>query len=205
MSMKLVILGLLMEDEAHPYEIRKKLTERRMDLYIKIQDGTLYYAIDKLRDEGCIEVSQVVREANRPDRTIYRITERGKQKFHELMKEQFKYSPMLFHPLNAAIVFCEFSNPKFVEQQLIRCIEQQIEFSEQLLDDYTKFRDVMSLAQQHLFLAGHKYGLMQIEWLSQLLQVAKQNRLAEVGEHIDIDLDAERSKLREIRNEIGLF
>ncbi|AZH29525.1 PadR family transcriptional regulator [Paenibacillus sp. M-152] len=202
MSMKLVILGLLLEGDAHPYEIRRKLTERKMNLYIKIQDGSLYYAIDQLRMEGCIDVVEVVRETNRPDRTIYQITEVGKEKFHQLMKEQFQFTPNMFHPINPAIAFSQFSDLEIIEQELKRCIREQIEFIRNLLDDFVVFRDVMPLAKQHLFLAGHKFGLFQIEWLSQLLEVAKQNRLAEVGIFVEIDLDAEREKINLLESKI---
>ncbi len=37
MSMRLVILGLLMEGEKHPYEIQQLMKERSMDKYIKFQ------------------------------------------------------------------------------------------------------------------------------------------------------------------------
>lgn len=49
MSMKLVILGLLMEKESHPYEIKQTMMEREMHHYIKMRDGSLYYAIEQLK------------------------------------------------------------------------------------------------------------------------------------------------------------
>ncbi|MCL6458515.1 MAG: PadR family transcriptional regulator [Gorillibacterium sp.] len=202
MSMKLIILGLLMEEDAHPYEIRRKMTERKMNLYIKMQDGSLYYAIDQLHGEGCIDIVRVVRESNRPDRTVYHITEAGKQKFHQLMKEQFQYSPKMYHPINTVIAFSQFSDSEFIQKELIRCIKQQVEFSEQLLQAYVIFRDVMPLAKQYLSLAGHRYGLMQIEWLTELLQVASQGRLAEVGHPVDIDIEVELANLQKLLDNI---
>lgn len=35
MSMKLVILGLLLEGDKHPYEVQHIMKERQMDCYIK--------------------------------------------------------------------------------------------------------------------------------------------------------------------------
>lgn len=40
MSMKLVILGLLMEANRHTYEIRQTMKERGMHNYMKLQDGS---------------------------------------------------------------------------------------------------------------------------------------------------------------------
>ena len=41
MSMKLAILGLLLEGDHHPYEIRIKMKDRGMDQYTKLQMGPL--------------------------------------------------------------------------------------------------------------------------------------------------------------------
>ena len=55
MSMKLVILGLLMEANRHTYEIRQTMKERGMNNYMKLQDGSLYYAMDQLHKDGLVE------------------------------------------------------------------------------------------------------------------------------------------------------
>ena len=48
MSMKLVILGLLLEGDKHPYEVQHIMKERQMDCYIKYAKGSLYYAFEQL-------------------------------------------------------------------------------------------------------------------------------------------------------------
>lgn len=54
MPMKLLILGLLLERNMHPYEITLVMKERSMDQVIKLQTGSLYYAVDKLAAGGHI-------------------------------------------------------------------------------------------------------------------------------------------------------
>ncbi|UUZ84095.1 PadR family transcriptional regulator [Paenibacillus sp. P26] len=78
MSMKLVILGLLMEGDSHPYEPRHKMKERFMLHYIKMQEGSLYYAIDTLCKDGYVDAVETVKDSGRPDRTVYRITDSGR-------------------------------------------------------------------------------------------------------------------------------
>lgn len=56
MSMKLVILGLLLEGDKHPYEVQHIMKERQMDCYIKYAKGSLYYAfeqLEKTRGNSC--------------------------------------------------------------------------------------------------------------------------------------------------------
>ena len=79
MSMKLAILGLLLEGDHHPYEIRIKMKDRGMDQYTKLQMGSLYYAVDRLAEDGYIEAVETIQSDSRPDKTIYRITDAGRK------------------------------------------------------------------------------------------------------------------------------
>lgn len=92
MSMKLLILGLLLERDMHPYEITLVMKERTMDQFIKLQMGSLYYAVDKLAEGGHIEAVEIIRSADRPDKTIYRITDKGKELMEQLILQQIKKS-----------------------------------------------------------------------------------------------------------------
>lgn len=64
MSMKLAILGLLLERNMHPYEITLVMKERSMDRITKLQMGSLYYAVDKLAQDGYIEALEVIRSSD---------------------------------------------------------------------------------------------------------------------------------------------
>jgi DNA-binding PadR family transcriptional regulator len=44
---EVVILGLLMEGDKHPYEMQQVMQERHMEHYIKLAKGSLYYAVGK--------------------------------------------------------------------------------------------------------------------------------------------------------------
>jgi len=109
-SAKLIILGMLMEGEKHPYEIQQIMDTRNMNRYIKLPKGSLYYAFEHLQKGGYIEVSGVFKDSARPDRTVYRITETGREKFHELLIKQYAVQEEYFNPLYAALAFARFSN-----------------------------------------------------------------------------------------------
>lgn len=71
-------LGLLDERPMHPYEMVQTTLARQEDRLAKFRAGTLYHAVDRLAGQGLIEVCEVRREGNRPERTVYAITEAGR-------------------------------------------------------------------------------------------------------------------------------
>ncbi len=75
----LTVLCLLWKGSMHPYEIQRLMHERRKDELFDLRRGSLYHAIEQLQRGGLIEVVETSREGRRPERTIYRLTEQGRQ------------------------------------------------------------------------------------------------------------------------------
>jgi DNA-binding PadR family transcriptional regulator len=86
MSTQLVILGLLRERPLYGYEL-KHIIEERMGDWTNIAFGSIYYALDKLADDHLIEEVTTEREGGRPSRTIYRITQAGREEFLRLLRQ----------------------------------------------------------------------------------------------------------------------
>lgn len=112
MSVRLFVLGVLSEREAHGYEIKQLARAWDLAQWAEIGYGSIYHALAKLEDEGLIEEVAVEQEGNRPPRSVYRITERGRQAFLELLRETCRsvYSPK--DPLDLALAFLAHSPPK---------------------------------------------------------------------------------------------
>jgi DNA-binding PadR family transcriptional regulator len=85
-STQLVILGLLRERPLYGYEI-KHIIEERMGDWTNIAFGSIYYALDRLADDQLIEEVVTEQEGGRPSRTIYRVTEAGREAFLRLLRE----------------------------------------------------------------------------------------------------------------------
>jgi len=60
-----------------------------MDEVSEINDGKLYYNFESLLKKDCIEKIEVIREENRPERTVYGITDKGKEVLKEKIYESF--------------------------------------------------------------------------------------------------------------------
>jgi DNA-binding PadR family transcriptional regulator len=86
MSVPLVILGFLQEKDYHGYELKKQI-QRNMGNWTDIKFGSIYHALKKLVDRGSVEVVGEEHQVGRPDRTIYRITPRGREEMRSLLNQ----------------------------------------------------------------------------------------------------------------------
>ncbi|WP_306360716.1 helix-turn-helix transcriptional regulator [Nocardia sp. CC227C] len=76
--MAIAVLALLEERPMHPYEMYQLLMTRREDHLIKIRPGSLYHTVDRLTLHGFAAAEGTDRAGNRPERTIYRMTDAGR-------------------------------------------------------------------------------------------------------------------------------
>jgi DNA-binding PadR family transcriptional regulator len=74
----LSVLNLLAERPMHPYEMRAHMRERHHDRAFQIRESSVYDTVARLAAHGLIEPVEVSREGRRPERTVYAITEAGR-------------------------------------------------------------------------------------------------------------------------------
>lgn len=72
------VLALLREGDMHPYEMLRLLLARRRDRIIPVTKGALYHTVARLERQGFIAATGVDREGRLPERTSYRLLERGR-------------------------------------------------------------------------------------------------------------------------------
>jgi DNA-binding PadR family transcriptional regulator len=99
----LSVLNLLNERPMHPYEMRSLIRERRHDRAFKIRESSIYDTVSRLADRGYVEPVEVSREGRRPERTVYAITEAGRDELDawlwELASEPSEEYPSFAAPL----------------------------------------------------------------------------------------------------------
>ncbi|EFM10098.1 transcriptional regulator, PadR-like family [Paenibacillus curdlanolyticus YK9] len=181
MSMKLLVLGLLMEGDKHPYEIRQTIKQRNWDESFKLRDGSLYYAVDQLRADQLIEAAEIVPTAseNRPDKTIFRITDAGKTEFLRLLYVQFGQSSYPQQPIFLGLPFVRHADP----DKIIQSIEQQIANGVARLE---RLQHVLAIKGEFLpkgssmMIKGFiRFGETERLWLEELLELARSGELFE--------------------------
>src|SRR6516164_2293319 len=83
----LTVLCLLRWRPMHPYEMQRLIRQCHKDEFLDLKRGSLYHAIDRLQRAGLIEVVETSREGQRPERTIYRLTENGEREVFDWLRE----------------------------------------------------------------------------------------------------------------------
>lgn len=187
MSMKLAILGLLLERNMHPYEITLVMKERSMDRITKLQMGSLYYAVDKLVQEGYIEAVEVISSSDRPDKTIYRITDHGKSLFEQLILQQIKKSEPFYHPMYMALAMSRHVDQSKVEKLLeerIRETEHQVNLAFQVYEDHIS---IVPRSALHLMYGNYEHNLVELKWLKRLYADVAARKLSDIGTPLNLE------------------
>src|ERR1044072_6701755 len=79
----MAVLDLLHERNMHPYEMTQLMRERRVGYRGKLRPGSLYHTVERLEGQGIIEIVDTQRQGRRPERTVYGLTEAGRDLFVE--------------------------------------------------------------------------------------------------------------------------
>jgi DNA-binding PadR family transcriptional regulator len=181
MSMKLLILGLLMEKDRHPYDIRQTIKARNWDQTFRLRDGSLYYAVDQLLQNGMVEVAETIPVAgdNRPDKTIYRITEKGRASFLDMFYSQMEQDVYPQHPMFMALPFARHADNDHLEE----IITKQLETCECRIDKIAAVleikREFLPRGAIHLIEGILRFSVTERDWLLDVLKDAKSGHLTD--------------------------
>jgi DNA-binding PadR family transcriptional regulator len=83
----LAVLSYLTEGPRHPYELSRLLREHGDDRSIKFNHGSLYMVVRQLAKAGFIVEQETSREGQRPERTVYALTDAGRNELHDWLRE----------------------------------------------------------------------------------------------------------------------
>jgi DNA-binding PadR family transcriptional regulator len=83
----LAVLAWLVMGPLHPYELGRRLQETGMDRSIKYNRGSLYMVIEQLDKAGFIAARETVRDTQRPERTVYALTDDGRRELYDWLRE----------------------------------------------------------------------------------------------------------------------
>ena len=117
----LATLTMLYEQPMHPYRMQQLIKERGKDEVINVtQRASLYQTINRLEREGLIAAQSVSRDENRPERTVYELTDAGRQTMVDWMHQILSTPSPEFPEFPAALSMLAVLTPKNARQQLER-------------------------------------------------------------------------------------
>ena len=104
-AMGLAVLECLHEYPRHPYDIHQTMQEHETWRLVKLTTGSLYHTIERLAEDGLIEVVETSRAGRRPERTTYRVTEAGRDAFAARLRGMIADPPTEYPQYPVAVGF----------------------------------------------------------------------------------------------------
>lgn len=83
----LAVMSYLTQRPMHPYELGRTLRENGDGRSIKFNHGSLYMVVQQLTKAGFIAARETTRDGQRPERTVYALTESGRDELADWLRE----------------------------------------------------------------------------------------------------------------------
>ena len=117
----MVLLALLTEAPMHPYRMQRMIKERGQDQLVNVaQRNSVYQALDRLVRDGLARPGGTAREAGRPERTVYEITEEGTAALRRWLTDALPTPAREFPEFPVALAFLPILEPDRVRELLER-------------------------------------------------------------------------------------
>ncbi|MEU6831698.1 PadR family transcriptional regulator [Nocardia beijingensis] len=173
----LAVLGLLAEKPRHAYDMRRVIRERGHERALGLKNATLYDVLPRLVDAGSIERADTVRDSNRPERVVYRITDSGVVTLLDWLREWLSSADHDHNAFTVALAFM-FALPKHEVADLVSRRAQQLDA--QLAEVEAGLAAASSVPP--IFLTDHTYrqALRRAErdWLRTFAEELRSDRLS---------------------------
>jgi DNA-binding PadR family transcriptional regulator len=99
----LAVMSYLSQQPMHPYELSRTLREHGDDRSIKFNHGSLYMVVQQLARAGFITEVETSRDGQRPERTVYALTEAGRAEFRDWLRDLVAEPVHEYPPFVAAL------------------------------------------------------------------------------------------------------
>jgi DNA-binding PadR family transcriptional regulator len=113
----LTVLALLAEQPRHPYEMQRLMRERHNDFAVG-KTRSFYDAVERLLRAGLVEQGETSREGRHPERTVYRITAKGRDEFESRLTELLAVPATEYPVFTVAVSFLGYFPPSTAAQTL---------------------------------------------------------------------------------------
>jgi DNA-binding PadR family transcriptional regulator len=175
----MAILELLHEQPRHPYEMTQLMRHRRADLRVKLRPGSLYHTVERLESQGFVEVVDTQRQGRRPERTVYAVTDKGRDTFAEQVRDmlarpaqEYPHYPVALSAAN------ELGREDAIEQLRTRVINLKARIAaDQVVVDQVLAADVPQMYWID-FAFVHHQRKSELEWTERLVDDLESGRIS---------------------------
>ena len=175
----LAVLGLLLEAPAHPHAMVATLRERGLDRAFKVTTGSLYDVVRALERAGWIEARETVRVGARPERTVYRHTEQGREEFVRWVDELVRVPAAEYPKFLSAVAYLGALGPDGAAAALRERAERVRASLERLRRDHREALEAKGVPR--LFVVEAEYAIRmqetELAWIEEIADDIEAGRL----------------------------
>ena len=166
----LAVLACLYEKPMHPYEMATTLRNRGKHESIKLNYGSLYSVVESLQRHGWIVPQETEREGRRPERTVYALTDTGREQYFDWLSELIAVPVKEYTQFEAGLSFM----PSVSRGEALELLRNRAELLQEELDQARYYGDAISeVAVPRLFLIESEYWLAmreaELSWVKSLV------------------------------------
>jgi DNA-binding PadR family transcriptional regulator len=173
----LIVLGNLIEAPMHTYRMQKLIEQRGKDRVVNVRArASLYQTIDRLVRLGLVEVRETVRGEARPDRTVYAITDAGRETAAEWLREMLSTTSGEYPEFIAAVSVMMLLEPDDARAQLELRAER---LAAALADTESEMASVPDLPRLFLLEEEYRRAVLETElaWVRGVIADLREGRL----------------------------
>ncbi len=171
MALREAVLGLLDDGPMTGYEI-KQFFRQIIRHFWNVSDGQLYPTLKKMHDEQLIS-RKVVRQDRTANKHVYSITEKGRRRFREWLREPVTKFEQLKEPFILKVFF--FS--KLSREEVLWHLRSQLDLHSRILGELKEIRDAyeerITTYQRLIGQAGILYVEMRILWITRMIELVE--------------------------------
>jgi DNA-binding PadR family transcriptional regulator len=167
---EMVALGLIYSEPCHTYALEEFIKQMGFEQWANISKASIYNTFKRLESQGCVTVT-TEKVGNMPERKEYAITEKGKQRLLEELRENMLLPPTGENLLFLAMCF----NFGMSADEAIEILEKRIE---NLSNEIEKLKSVYEESKKgnvyHSMImmnAGRKYIELEIEIAKEFIKL----------------------------------
>ncbi len=171
---ELVSLALVYHEPMHAYAINAIIKEMGLEHWAYISPASIYNTLSRLAKIKCVHVS-TEKVGNMPERKVYTITKKGKEKFAEELKGALLSTTTGDNPFYLAVPFAYGIEAK----DAIPIIQQRIEnlksAYEHVTNEYKELEEYKSYSGMIITKAGIKHIQVEIDAAKEFIELLKTN------------------------------
>lgn len=156
----LAVMSYLTQGPMHPYQLSRTLRDNGNARSIKFNHGSLYMVVEQLARAGFIAEQETTREGMRPERTVYALTDPGREELRDWLRELVAMPRHEYPHFVAALSLIATLPPGEVVELLSRRRER---LAEQRAQIRGLIDDALATDVHPLFLIEEEYRLAVLE------------------------------------------